>query len=76
MSVVIHIDSPLLTVEEFSARSGIPESTIRKKLDNGQLPKVDTRLEKDKRGAVYVNMVKLVQLADFAEYLHPGMKGT
>lgn len=76
MSVVIHIDSPLLTIEEFCKRSGIPESTVRKKVDNGEFPTVDTRLDKDRRGAVYINMVKLIQLADAAEYLHPGMKGS
>ncbi len=76
MSVVFHIDSPLLTVEEFSRRSGIPVDTIRKKIWAGELPTVDTRLDKSKRGAVYINAIKLAQLADAAEYLHPGMKGS
>lgn len=75
MSLQFHIDTPLLTIEEFSKRSGIPVSTIRKKVDASKLPTCDTRLNKDKRGAIYINMLKLAQLADNAEYLHPGMNG-
>lgn len=76
MALAIHIDSPLVTIEEFHNRSGIPISTIRKKVASGEFPTVDTRLDKDRRSCVYINLLKLAELAHDSEYLHPGLKGS
>lgn len=73
MSAIIHIDSPLLTIEEFAKRSGMTKDAVRHKVNNGELPTVDTRLDPTKRGRIYINMVKLVEMADQAEFMHPAM---
>lgn len=73
MSVIIHIDSPLLTMEEFAKRSGQSADAVRHKVAAGEFPTIDTRLDKSKRGRVYINMIKLAQMADASEFNHPTM---
>lgn len=73
MSLIIHIDAPFCTIEEFSRRTGLSPNAIRHKVANGEFPTVDTRLDRTRRGAVYINLVKLAQMADQAEFNHPNM---
>lgn len=73
MSVVFHIDTPLVTIEEFARRSGMTVDAARHKVSAGEIPTIDTRLDKTRRGRVYVNMLKLAQLAEASEFKHPSM---
>lgn len=73
MSVIFHIDTPLVTIEEFARRSGMTVDAARHKVAAGELPTVDTRLDKTKRGRTYINLLKLAQLADASEFKHPTM---
>ena len=75
MSLVFHISSPIVTVEEFARISGIPVRTVEGKIEKGEFPLLRTALDPDKRSARYINMVKLAQMADAVEFLHPALKG-
>lgn len=61
--LAVQIDTPICTVEEFSRRSGIPEKTIRNKIFKGEIPTLKTNLVETKAGAVYVNLLKLMEYA-------------
>ena len=45
------------------------------KIEKGEFPLLRTALDPDKRSARYINMVKLAQMADAVEFLHPALKG-
>jgi len=61
--LAVQIDTPICTVEEFARRSGIPEKTIRNKIFRGEIPTIKTNLHETKAGAVYVNLLALMNIA-------------
>ena len=73
MTAIFHIDTPLVTLEEFARRSGMTVDAARHRVAAGELPTVDTRMDKSKRQRTYINMLKLAQLADASEFNHPTM---
>ena len=64
MSLTIQIDSPFKSAAKLAKDSGLPVRTIQSLVHEGRLPRFDTRLDKDKRGPVYINMVRLHQLCE------------
>ncbi|PCJ22520.1 MAG: hypothetical protein COA96_14115 [SAR86 cluster bacterium] len=62
MTSIIQIDTPMVTVKEFSKRSGIPVRTVQTLIHDGEIPRFDQRLNKDKRGPLYINFIRLVEL--------------
>jgi len=62
MSITLAIDSPVLTIEEFSRRSGTTKRSIGTQMDRGQLPFI----QHEPRGTRYVNMIALHKMADAA----------
>ena len=75
MKTPFSIDTPVVTAEEFARRSGMPLATVNDKLDKGELPRVHTSLKPGAREKRLVNMLKLAQMADAAEFDHPAMNG-
>ncbi len=53
---------PIATPSKFEELTGTPASTCEKQLGDGRLPRYDNRLDQNKRGALYVNMVRLTEL--------------
>lgn len=75
-AVHVHVDSPMVTKERFAELTGMPIGTVNDKVLKGELPVIRLNLGAAKRGAVYINMAKLAELAASAEFLHPGLKTT
>lgn len=71
MTSVIHITVPCVTIEEFSRMTGLPEGTIRDKVEQGQIPRLPLSLEPGKKEKILINLVKLAQMADNVDFLHP-----
>ncbi|HTR01320.1 MAG TPA: hypothetical protein VMH83_15075 [Candidatus Acidoferrum sp.] len=69
------IDTPVCTIEEFARRSGMSKRTVRDKVNAGELPRLHTALKPQNREKILINMVKLHQMADAAEFDHPAVNG-
>ena len=67
----MHVDVPFLTKAEFRARTGMSEGTLNDKISKGEIPIIKTNLHEAKAGAVYVNLVKLAEMAASAPFEHP-----
>ena len=52
--IAIQIDSPVLTLEEFCKRSGMPDSTARMRIQEGEIPIMPKATAKER---IRVNMV-------------------
>lgn len=75
MSVNLAFDPArsIMTPEEYSKHTGIPVATIISKLNTGELPRYDQRYDKTKRGALYVNVLKIALLAAEQPFDHPSL---
>ena len=71
MAVIIQISTPCVTVEEFHRLTGMAIGTIRDKVQNGELPRLPTSLQPGKREVILINMLKLTEMADSVNFLHP-----
>lgn len=52
--ITIQIDSPVLSLDEFCKRSGIPEGTARMRIQEGEIPIMPKATPKER---IRVNMV-------------------
>ena len=59
----VQIDTPFAPSKIFLRRSGIPENSIRNKIFKGEMPTIKTKLVETKAGAVYLNLLKLMEEA-------------
>lgn len=72
MTVIhVHVDVPFCTKTEFRARTGMSEGTLNDKISKGEIPVIKTNLHEAKAGAVYVNLVKLAEMAASSPFEHP-----
>jgi len=65
---------PIATPKKFEDLTGMPARTCQDQLEDGRMPRFDNRLDKDKRGALYVNVVALQEAArlqgqEFVEFI-------
>lgn len=74
MNLTIQIDTPVLTPQELTRRSGIPTATISERMRNGEIPQIGFSLDPDKSTTRYVNMVLLSQICAAQEFDHPLLK--
>tara|TARA_R100001039_G_C1844150_1_gene104643 strand:+ start:1585 stop:1821 length:237 start_codon:yes stop_codon:yes gene_type:complete len=72
----IVLDSPYLSPEEFSRRTGTPIRTVQKRIQSGELPADSLTLDANKVGGStkYINMVKLYQMAASSSFVHPRLR--
>lgn len=64
--IALQIDTPVKTIERYSADSGIPVGTVRKMISDGDLDIMPKRRPKSR---VLINMVALYHKAAAAAYL-------
>ncbi|MBV7599392.1 hypothetical protein MNZ22_15875 [Aeromonas encheleia] len=64
--IALQIDTPVKTIERYSADTGIPIGTVRKMIAQGQL---QTMPKAGPKHRVLINMVALYQQAASAAYL-------
>ncbi|WP_417762211.1 DNA-binding protein [Shewanella sp.] len=64
-NLTLHIDSPVLTYEEFGRRTGMSIHLIRKMVSEGRLPIVPKRKPKD---TPFINMLALSRAASEQQF--------
>ena len=57
-----NIDTPLVTIDEYSRRSGMTKRSIGTQMDRNQIPFI----QYEPRGTRYVNMLAIHKMADIA----------
>lgn len=70
-AIHVHVDVPFCTKTEFRARTGMSEGTLNDKIAKGEIPTLKTNLHEAKAGAVYINLIKLAEMAASASFDHP-----
>ena len=57
MSLIISLDTPMVSIAEYARRCGTTVNAVRKQCENGQLPFV----QNGTGGTRFINMVQLTQ---------------